>query len=78
MSNQWWASAGTGIQRIRDKARAQGCPEPKFEVTGFVTATFFPNPAVRAQAEAQKSEQVTGEVTEQVAEQVTEQVSRLL
>jgi ATP-dependent DNA helicase RecG len=78
MSNRWWASAGTGIRRIRDEARAQGCPELTFEVTGFVTATFFPNPAVRAQAEAQKSEQVTGEVTEQVAEQVTEQVSRIL
>jgi ATP-dependent DNA helicase RecG len=66
--------AGTGIRPIRDDARAQGCPEPKFEVTGFVTATFFPNPAVRAHAEAQQAGQFTGEVTEQV----TEQVSRLL
>lgn len=46
--------AGTGIRRIREDARAQGCPEPQFDVTGFVTATFFPNPAVRAQAEVQR------------------------
>lgn len=45
--------AGTGIKRIRDEARAQGCPEPRFEETGFFTATFYPNPEVRAQAEAQ-------------------------
>lgn len=45
--------AGTGIGRIRDEARAEGCPEPSFEVTGFVTATFFPNPEVLASVEAQ-------------------------
>ena len=45
--------AGTGIKRIRDEARVQGCPEPLFEETGFVTATFFPNPEVRAQAGGQ-------------------------
>ena len=53
--------AGTGIKRIRDEARVQGCPEPLFEETGFVTATFFPNPEVRAQVGAQSvgaSEQV--------------------
>ena len=48
--------AGTGIKRIRDEARAQGCPEPLFEETGFVTATFFPNPEVRAQAGGQLAE----------------------
>jgi predicted HTH transcriptional regulator len=41
------------LQRIRDEARVQGCPEPLFEETGFVTATFFPNPEVRAQVGAQ-------------------------
>ena len=41
--------AGTGIKRIRDEARAQGCPEPRFEETGFLTVTFYPNPDVRAQ-----------------------------
>jgi ATP-dependent DNA helicase RecG len=58
--------AGTGIKRIRDEARAQGCPEPMFEETGFVTATFYPNPEVRAQLAAPSgtaTEQVTGEVT---------------
>lgn len=45
--------AGTGIKRIREEARGQGCPEPVFEETGFVTATFFPNPEVRAQSGAQ-------------------------
>lgn len=61
--------AGTGIKRIRDEARAQGCPEPVFEETGFVTATFFPNPEVRAPAgtsPAPGRHQVEGEVTPQV------------
>jgi ATP-dependent DNA helicase RecG len=53
--------AGTGIRRIRDEARAQSCPEPRFEETGFFTAVFFPNPEVRSQAETQK-EQVTPQV----------------
>ena len=48
--------AGTGIKRIRDEARAQGCPEPVWEANGFVTAIFRPNPAVRAQAAAQQGE----------------------
>ncbi len=51
--------AGTGIKRMRDEARAQGCPEPTFEATGFFTTTFLPNPAVRAQAEARGRDQVT-------------------
>jgi len=59
--------AGTGIGRIRDEARAQGCPEPKFEVTGFFTAIFRPNPEVRAQAEAQESGQVTEQVGTKLA-----------
>jgi ATP-dependent DNA helicase RecG len=42
--------AGTGIKRIRDEAREQGCPEPVFEENGFVTATFYPNPEVKTQA----------------------------
>lgn len=45
--------AGTGIKRIRDDARDHGCPEPRFEETGFVTATFYPNSEVRAQATVQ-------------------------
>ena len=42
--------AGTGIRRIRQEARAGGFPEPRFEGPGFVTATFFPNPEVRARS----------------------------
>jgi|GEM_PF-1215218 len=40
------------IKRKRDEARDQGCAEPRFEVTGFFTGTFFPNPEVRASADA--------------------------
>lgn len=54
--------AGTGIRRIRDESRAQGCPEQTFEVSGFFTAIFPPNPEVRAQAEAQESGQATQQV----------------
>ena len=62
--------AGTGIKRIRDEVREQGCPEPVFENNGFFTAIFRPNPDVRARAATQSAtqltEQVTGEVTPQV------------
>jgi len=61
--------AGTGIKRIRDEARAQGCPEPRFEETGFFTATFFPNPEVRSQAGTMPGPS-TGEVTGEVAGEV--------
>ena len=43
--------AGTGIRRIRNEARAQGCPEPTFEANGFFTAIFRPNPEVRPSAD---------------------------
>ena len=59
--------AGTGIKRIRDEARAGGYPEPQFEETGFVTAVFWPNPAVRAQVEAQERDQVTGQAGTKLA-----------
>lgn len=62
--------AGTGIKRIRDEAREQGCPEPIFDETGFVTGTFRPNPQVRAQAgslEAGGGPEVTGEVVRLLA-----------
>lgn len=55
--------AGTGIKRIRDETRAQGCPDPVFEANGFFTAIFRPNPEVRAQAAAQ----ATGEVGTKLA-----------
>lgn len=38
---------GTGIQRMRNEMRAQGCPEPEFEANGFFAVTLRPNPAVR-------------------------------
>ena len=34
--------AGTGIRRIRDEARAQGCPEPEFKGPGSVFRSCFP------------------------------------
>lgn len=46
--------AGTGIKRMRDEARAQHCPAPVFEENGFFTAIFYPNPEVRAQADAKE------------------------
>ena len=54
--------AGTGIRRIRDEAREQGCPEPEFKVRGtFFVVVFRPDPEVRA-----PEDQVTGEVTGEV------------
>jgi ATP-dependent DNA helicase RecG len=50
--------AGTGIRRIRDDVHAQGCPDPEFENNGFFTATFRPNPGVRARAETQVGAQL--------------------
>ena len=71
-------AAGTSIRRIRDEAREVHCPEPEFEVGGFVTVTFRPNPAVRAAA-GEVTPQVTGKVTPQVtgeaAGEVTPQVT---
>ena len=61
--------AGTGIRRIRNETRAQGCPEPEFEVNGFFTATFWPSPEVRARADV-RSVQVTTEVATEVTTEV--------
>ena len=58
--------AGTGIRRIRNDARELRCPEPEFKANGFFTATFWPNPDVRARADARSVEPVTGEVTGEV------------
>jgi len=63
--------AGTGIKRMRDEARAKGCPEPRFETTGFFTATFRP----RAEPAPDKYRTSTGQVTEQVTGQVAGQVA---
>jgi len=59
--------AGTGIRRIRNEARAQGCPEPKFEANGFFTVTFLPNPEVRAGTNVHWVFDVTMEDTVEVA-----------
>ena len=71
--------AGTGIRRIRDGAKAVGCPEPAFEVGNFVTVTFRPNPEVRqiAGSELGSTPQVAPQVAPQVTPQVVEEV-RLL
>jgi len=58
--------AGTGIKRIRDEVRQQGCPDPEFEANGFFTAIFRPNPEVRALSEAQSGKQITPELAPQV------------
>jgi len=34
--------AGTGIRRMIEDAKKHKCPEPKFTVNGFFTATFWP------------------------------------
>jgi ATP-dependent DNA helicase RecG len=51
--------AGTGIRRMREEAKKNGCPEPTFEANGFFTATFRPRTP-------QVTPQVTPEVTPQV------------
>ena len=62
--------AGTGIRRIRNETRAQGCPEPEFEANGFVTVIFRPNPEVRAEAKERPMGRVTTEVTGEVTGEV--------
>ena len=64
--------AGTGIRRIRDRAREQDCPEPEFEADRFVTVIFRPNPEVR---EVSADDRVTPQVIPEVTGQVTGQVA---
>jgi len=54
--------AGTGIRRIIEDTKKHKCPEPKFKVNGFFTATFWPNVEI--------ARKITEQVTEQVGEQV--------
>jgi ATP-dependent DNA helicase RecG len=74
--------AGTGIKRIRDEAREQGCPEPVFQETGFFTATFYPNPEVRILAATMRPtssrDQEAGEVTTEVTTEATTEVRLLM
>ena len=78
VSIEFIEKAGTGIRRIRDEAREQGCPEPEFEFDNFTTVTFRPNPEVRPDADTEGyrvAEQVTGQVTMQDTPQDTPQVA---
>ena len=80
--------AGTGVKRMREEAKKYGSPEPKFDTTGFFTATFYPSPEVRRQALATTAEGTNQvgtklavsrqEVTPEVAPEVTPEVVRLL
>jgi len=63
--------AGTGIRRMLEDTKKHNCPEPKFKVNGFFTATFWPNIEIAHKV----TEQVTEQVGEQVAPQVTQQVT---
>lgn len=67
--------AGTGIRRMIEDTKKHKCPEPKFTVNGFFTATFWPNVEMARKITPQVTGEVTGQVTEQVAEQVSEQVT---
>ncbi len=49
--------------------RAQGCPEPEFDVNGFFTATFRPNPAVKEGAKGYSGEQTTPQETPETMEE---------
>ena len=66
--------AGTGIRRMIEDARKHKCPEPKFAVNGFFTATFWPNVEIARKI----TPQITEQVSEQVGEQVTPQVIAVL
>ncbi|MBC8420732.1 MAG: hypothetical protein H8E10_19275 [Desulfobacterales bacterium] len=68
--------AGTGIRRIRDEVREQGCPEPEFETNGFFTAIFRPNPDVRVQTGTHDAQFPPNR--DQVTDQVADQVKKLL
>ncbi len=54
--------AGTGIRRMREEAKKNGCPEPTFSANGFFTATFRP----RAEQLPRKYPSSTPQVTPQV------------
>jgi ATP-dependent DNA helicase RecG len=58
--------AGTGIRRMIEEARKHKCPEPKFTVNGFFTATFWP------------FMEIVQKVTPLVTPQVTPQVIAVL
>ena len=66
---------GTGIRRMIEDTKKHKCPEPKFTVNGFFTATFRPNVEITRKITEQVSEQVGEQVTPQVTLQVTPQAT---
>jgi len=59
--------AGTGIRRMREDAKKNGCPEPTFGANGFFTAIFRPRAVEVPRKYPASTPQVTPEVTPQVA-----------
>ncbi|MEW6375791.1 MAG: Fic family protein [Thermodesulfobacteriota bacterium] len=57
-----------------EDARKHKCPEPKFTVNGFFTATFWPNVEIARKI----TPEVTPQLTPQVPGEVTEQVVIML
>ena len=73
--------AGTGILRIREEAREQGCPEPSFEANSFVTVTFRPNPEVRtltAVGDGDEEGVATDHVTDHDTGHVTDHIRQVV
>jgi ATP-dependent DNA helicase RecG len=58
--------AGTGIRRMIEDTKKHKCPEPKFTVNGFFTATFWPNIEIARKITSQVTPQVTPQATPQV------------
>ena len=58
--------AGTGIRRMIEDTKKHKCPEPKFTVNGFFTATFWPNVEIARKITPQVTPQVTPQATPQV------------
>ncbi len=69
--------AGTGIRRIRNDTIAQGCPEPEFDVNGFFTATFGPNPTVRGELDGHSQKEATVQETTEKPMQATKEIMML-
>lgn len=61
-----------------EDARKHKCPEPKFAVNGFFTATFWPNLEIARQITPQVIPQVAPQVTGQVAGQVGPYARKIL
>ena len=54
--------SATAIWRVWNETCAQGCSAPELEITGFFTATFWPNRDVQERTEGRFEEPVTGEL----------------